>query len=178
MLAPVPLPLQIALMVLVTIAAICDLRTRKIPNVLVGPAALVGLAAQLVLLGFSGLRNGALGFGLGLLLYLPLWLVHARGAGDVKLLAAAGAYLGPGNVMAVFLTAALLGGVVALLLVLGKNRIRQTAVNVAGILGDLLRFKQPRHTLAQPGAIALPHAPVIAIASVAVLAMIRHARLA
>ena len=155
-------------------AAASDLRRRRIPNGLVLPSILLGFAAQSILSGLPGVRAAGLGFALGFLLYFPLWLLHARGAGDVKLLAAAGTYLGPGNTLVLFLLAAILGGILALLLVLLKNRGHETARNVAAILGDLLQFRRPARTLAEPGALTLPHAPVLAIATYCVLAMDDH----
>jgi prepilin peptidase CpaA len=172
LLTPFAPALQVPLAILVTLAAIFDLRTRRIPNALVLTAALLGFALQLFLFGLPGLRTAGLGFGLGFVLYFPLWLLHARGAGDVKLLAAAGAYLGPGNTLVLFILAALLGGLLALLIVLLKGRTRQTAAGVALILSDLLRLRRPAASIHDPRALRLPHAPVIALAGFAILAIL------
>src|SRR5450432_1473927 len=134
MLTPIAPALQVLLAAVVTLAAIYDLRTRRIPNPLVLAAAAAGFAIQLFLFGLAGLRAAGLGLGLGFVLYFPLWLLHARGAGDVKLLAAAGAFLGPGNTLVLFILTALLGGVLALAIVLVKGRAQQTATNIAAIL--------------------------------------------
>src|ERR1700730_14219204 len=110
MLTPIHPALQLLLALLVTLAAISDLRTRRIPNALVLVGSLIGFSVQLFLFRVPGLRTAALGFGFGFILYLPLWLLGARGAGDVKLLAAAGSFLGPGNTLTLFIVAAILGG--------------------------------------------------------------------
>src|SRR5687768_11743315 len=72
----------------------CDIRTRRIPNKLV----LVGLATSFVAQGLRGL-DGTQAWFLGTLagfgLLLPLYVIRAMGAGDVKLMAMVGSFLGP-----------------------------------------------------------------------------------
>lgn len=172
MLTPVPVVLQIFVVLLVTLAAVSDLRTRRVPNALVLAFAVIGFVSQIFLFGIEGFRSAGSGFGSGFLLYFPLWLLHARGAGDVKLLAAAGAFLGPRNTVVLFIVAALIGGVLAVVLVLLKGRVRETASNIAMILADLFRFRRPAAGIHDPGALRLPHAPVIALATFAILAYI------
>lgn len=171
MLTPIAPALQILLAILVILAAVADLRTRRIPNALVLAGALIGFASQFFLFGVPGLRAAAFGFGLGFILYFPLWLLNARGAGDVKLLAATGTYLGPANTLVLFILAAVLGGVLALLLILFKGRTRQTAANMGVILSDLVRLRRPAASVHDPRALRLPHAPVIALATFAILAI-------
>jgi len=64
-------------------------------------------------LGDPGLLRAGKGLGLGFALYFPLYLIRGRRAGDVKLLAAVGSITGPGNVFGVFLLTAILGGLIA-----------------------------------------------------------------
>src|SRR5947209_7625778 len=107
---------QILLVMLVATAAVFDIRFRRIPNWLVLAGIVAGLGWNLVASGWSGLGRSAEGLGLGFALYLPLYMIRARGAGDVKLLAAVGAITGPGNCLWIFLLTAVLGGVIALIL--------------------------------------------------------------
>src|SRR3954466_2040420 len=86
---------QILLGILVLVAAGYDIRYRRIPNWLVLAGIVTGFAWNVFSSGWSGLGHAAAGFGLGLALYFPLYLLRARGAGDVKLLAAVGAIVGP-----------------------------------------------------------------------------------
>jgi prepilin peptidase CpaA len=72
-----------------------DLLFHRIPNRLTGSLLCVGLALQFAFGGWSGLGNAALGALIGLGVLLPLHLLRAMGAGDVKLLAALGSLLGP-----------------------------------------------------------------------------------
>lgn len=92
-------------------AAVCDFRTKKIPNRLTVPA----FAAALVYHGAVGAWTGGWGgcgsallmalggFGVGFGILLVLWLIGGGGAGDVKLMGAVGAWLGPWNTLVVFL---------------------------------------------------------------------------
>ena len=107
--------IKIALLVaLVAVAAGFDLKSRRIPNWLV----LVGLVSSFIvqiLFNSSGSFSGFKAWGLGLLvgfgLFLPLYLLRAMGAGDVKLMAMVGAFLGPVSALGAVLTALVVGGV-------------------------------------------------------------------
>lgn len=79
-----------------------DIRSRRIPNYLTLGTALAGLGFQLGGLGLAGLGQGFLGLLLGLVLMLPFYLKGGMGAGDVKALAALGAWLGPWQTLYLF----------------------------------------------------------------------------
>jgi prepilin peptidase CpaA len=72
-----------------------DLLSHRIPNSLTGSLLCAGLTLQFVSGGWAALGTAALGVLVGLAMLLPLYMLRATGAGDVKLLAAAGAVLGP-----------------------------------------------------------------------------------
>ncbi len=168
---------QILLGILVAVAAIYDIRFRRIPNWLVLAGILAGIAWNFSSSGLSGLGRGATGLGLGFILYFPLWLVRARGAGDVKLLAAVGAITGAGNCFWIFLLTAILGGVIALVLLMFRGRMRQTFFNVGWILRDLMHFKAPYQSSGEldvttSKGMRLPHAAMIAVGALAFLYMI------
>ena len=76
-------------------AALIDLRTRRIPNLLTASLTAAGIGIAAAGLGRIGLGASILGCLLGLAFMLPGHVFGATGAGDVKLLAAAGALLGP-----------------------------------------------------------------------------------
>jgi prepilin peptidase CpaA len=80
---------------LLTIAAWTDLRSHRIPNWLVLTTLVSGLAMQLGLNGLEGLGQATLGVGAGFLVFLFPYLRGGMAAGDVKLIAACGAFLGP-----------------------------------------------------------------------------------
>lgn len=161
---------------LALIAAGCDIRFRRIPNWLV----LAGLVLGLVWNGFSdglaGLGYALAGLGTGFALYFPLYLLRARGAGDVKLLAAAGSIVGPANCLWLFIMTAILGGFVALILVFLKGRLQKTLFNVAWILRDLIRLRAPYRSSEEldvnsPKALRLPHGMLIGLGAAALIGM-------
>lgn len=83
----------VTLIVFVAAIAWSDLRSRRIPNIIVFPAALVGLAFNLGLRGWEGLLFGLKGLGLAFVLLLIPYMVGGMKAGDVKFLMAVGAFL-------------------------------------------------------------------------------------
>jgi prepilin peptidase CpaA len=74
---------------------VSDLRTRKYPNSLFLGSLAIAIISSLVVAGVQGTLTGALGFFLAIGLFLPLVLTKAVGAGDMKMLAAAGVLIGP-----------------------------------------------------------------------------------
>ena len=102
-------------------ALVTDSTRGIIPNRLTVPALVLGLAAGGVLGGPAGLKEAFLGALLGGALMAIPFLVGGMGAGDVKLLVALGAWLGPQSTLQTFVYAALLGGVVGLVLIVGRR---------------------------------------------------------
>jgi prepilin peptidase CpaA len=74
----------------VSIAAIIDLSTRRVPNWLTIPGICIGLCANGYLTGAEGVKSSALGVCTGFLLLFFAYLLGGMGAGDVKLLSAVG----------------------------------------------------------------------------------------
>ena len=111
------------LMLLLVVAAVIDYRSHRIPNWLALCGALYGLIYNTWMPAWpqgSGLVALA-GLGLGLVLFLPLYLLRAMGAGDVKLLAMAGAFLGPDDIVRAALASLLAGGALAIVFVLMRG---------------------------------------------------------
>ena len=96
-----------------SIACVTDLRTRRIPNVLTFGAALAGLLYQFATGGIDGLGQGALGWLVGAVVFILARAVVGLGGGDVKLLAALGTWLGPGDALWLALYTGVAGGVMA-----------------------------------------------------------------
>jgi prepilin peptidase CpaA len=99
---------------LVCVASVFDLRTRRVPNALVVAGLVSALFLQTWEGGWDGLANGLSGFGLGLALMLPGWLLRFTGGGDVKLFAVSGAFLDGQAVFYAFALAVLTAAVMAL----------------------------------------------------------------
>jgi len=165
---PIPIPVQVALLVMVTTAAVYDFRFRRIPNWLVLAGLVAGFGLNSGLGRTAGLRLAAGGFGLAFGVYLLLYLIRAMGAGDVKLMGAVGSFVGAANWFPIFLLTAVLGGMSALILVLAAGRLRRTLWNVGYIVGELARFRAPYMTreeldVKSAKAVTLPHGVVIAL---------------
>ena len=106
--------------------AAIDIRVRRVPNALTMTLAMAGVALAAAGLGRLGVSAAIAGWVAGLALMLPGYLLGATGAGDVKLLAAVGALLGPVGVFWAFLYTTLAGGAIALIIALLRGRLQTT----------------------------------------------------
>ena len=129
------------LAVLLLAATVVDLRTRRIPNALVAYGTVMGLLLQAIAPAGQGLlQGGALGLPAALLgglvglgLFLPFHALRMLGAGDVKLLAMAGAWLGAQGVAYAALWSLIAGGVLVLLVTLASGMLAQVGRNLLRI---------------------------------------------
>lgn len=124
-----PLLLDGALLAVVCLAAVLDLRTRRIPNWL----TVSGLVLALGLRGIMGMDpflGGLMAAGVAFLLCLPIFALGGLGGGDVKLLTAAGAFLGMDRLWGALAVTAIAGGLFALFSVIRRGRIKETAWNL------------------------------------------------
>jgi len=97
------------------ISSMFDVLTRKVPNLFIGIAAVIGFAIALLPNSEISIAFAAMGFILGFALFLPPFLLGAMGAADVKVFAVTGLYLGPSAIFSAFIYTLLSGGVLALL---------------------------------------------------------------
>ena len=126
------------MLALLATAAVTDIRARRIPNWLTLTVALAGLAQSVTPWAVTTLPESIYGLAAGFGVTFLLYIVGGRGAGDVKLTAGIGAWLGPTPVLIVLAAAA----VVSLVLALGQSAargrlgelFRNTAVMVIGVL--------------------------------------------
>lgn len=151
------------------VATFTDLRSRRIPNWLVLPFLAAGLGISGWLYGWRGLGQSAEGMLLGLVVFGVLHLMGGMGAGDVKLAAAIGAWVGPRQLVLALVVTGLAGGVMAMAWALR-----------AGFLGDMLKGSgdlmfgwrkrgsvvDPELVLENPKARKMPYAPAIAIGTI------------
>jgi prepilin peptidase CpaA len=89
-----PSLIDAALIVFVLSVALIDWRTHRIPNLLCGAAAVLGLISQTWLHGAAGLLAALGGAAVGFGMFLPFYVLRAFGAGDVKAMATVGIFLG------------------------------------------------------------------------------------
>jgi len=149
--------------VVLGVATFTDLRSRRIPNWLVFPFFGTGVLASCWFLGWHhGLVQSLSGAGLGLLLYGIFFLVGGMGAGDVKLCAAIGAWIGPSQLLFALLLTALVGGVMALGWAVWGGFLGELFQHT----GDLVfgaKEERGEATLTNPLRRKMPYAPAIAI---------------
>jgi prepilin peptidase CpaA len=100
-------------LIVVAMATITDLRSRRIPNWLVFPFLAAGVAASGILEGWRGVGQSMMGFGVGVVLFGVLFWMGGMGAGDVKLAAAIGAWVGPSQLFFALVVTAIIGGLMA-----------------------------------------------------------------
>ena len=115
-------PLMVFLSVVLIVAAVIDLRVQKIPNLLTCSAMVVALGCHSALHGWEGLLFSAGGLVVGMAIFFVPYLMGWMGAGDAKLMGAAGAALGIKGVIAASLLTAVIGGVYAIALLLIRRR--------------------------------------------------------
>ena len=116
------------------VGAVTDVRTARIPNRLTYTALLAALPLRTVLLGLSGLKSGAIGMLVAGGLFLLLYTLGAMGGGDMKLMAAVGAWVGSTEVMTLILAAALAGGVLAIGRIIFRNMVGETLRNTIRLI--------------------------------------------
>jgi prepilin peptidase CpaA len=149
-------------------AGVSDWRSRRIPNWLTVSGLLLGLTLNTGMRGWTGAKESMLGAGLGLLLLLPFVLVRSLGAGDWKLVGALGAFLGPQHLLTVLFATVLIAGLMAVLLVAWKRRLRQTVANIGRMLASYasLHLPGPDLSLENPEALKIPFGVAVAAAVV------------
>lgn len=168
--------IRVLVAVLVLAAAASDIRTRRIPNWLTLSGVCAGLGLNSALYGLAGLKASASGLALGFGCYLVLYCLRAMGAGDVKLMAAVGAIVGPSSFIAVLIATALSGGVLALALIIWKGRVKETFWNTLFIVGELMHFRAPysKRTdldVKDPRSVNMPHGVAIAAGTIICLCL-------
>ena len=137
-----------ALIALLLAATVIDVRTRRIPNALVASGTLIALAVHAIApagdglfawpWGSIGVVQSLLGVAAGLALFMPLHLLRALGAGDVKLLAMVGAWLGAPLLVGATVLTLLAGGAMALFVMVFSRTSRQVLGNVRFMLTTAL----------------------------------------
>jgi prepilin peptidase CpaA len=104
------------LAVSIGISLIEDLQHQKIPNVVTYPTMALAVGYHSFSGGFNGLSFSSGGLALGIALFIVPYLLGGMGAGDVKLMGAAGAIFGPKGICLVSILAVLSGGMYGMIL--------------------------------------------------------------
>jgi prepilin peptidase CpaA len=168
------------LIVLLMAAAVFDVLYRRIPNWLTVSGVLLGIALN-AFIGppEAGLVFSLAGLAVGFGIYAVLYALRAMGAGDVKLMAAVGALVGYQRWFGIFFITALIGGVMALILVVSRGRLKKTFFNMSFILSEM-KSGRPAYLaneeldVKNKKSLGLPHGAVIAVSTVFYLALSAH----
>ena len=159
-------PYLLPLFFVLVAASITDLRSHRISNKLILLGLVFGFLMQAASGGVTGCLNGALGLLLGFALFIPLYALCAMAAGDVKLMAVVGLFLGPTMTFQVSLAVLMCGALLALFWLALKGGGRR----IASRYWLSLRLSLTEHRLAyippEEGDLALQRFPyALAIAS-------------
>lgn len=158
-------------------AVITDLHARIIPNALVLSGTATGLVLGILLPEGNGFLGAMGGLVLGLVIFLPLYLLRAMGAGDVKLMAMSGTFLGASAVAEAALWVLLTGGMLALVFALRRSVARRMAANLREMFFSAAASVQirslPDFSTGPQTAARLPYAVAIAL-GVAAFLLARH----
>jgi prepilin peptidase CpaA len=159
------LPLTL-LFALLAAAVWHDVRARRIPNALVFPGALAALVLHAV--SGTGVGQALGGLALGLAFLLPMYALRLMGAGDVKLLAMVGAFVGAAHIFTIGLVTLAAGGVLALAYAAWQGKLRQLTRNAYQMMiMTSMSAAGGKLAVAQPAAASgrLPYAVAIAAAT-------------
>ena len=116
------------------VASALDFRTRRIPNALTAAMAASGVALAAMHISGISVSASVLGMLVGALLMLPGHVLGATGGGDVKLMGAVGAFVGPALVVTAFLATAVAGGVLALVVAARRGRVNATLAHTSRLV--------------------------------------------
>ena len=156
-------------------AAVIDGLKLRVPNWLTFHLVLAGLAFAAWAGGFRGLLWSLGGAALGLALLLPLYAIGGMGAGDVKLLAGVGAWVGPALTFGAFATSAVVGGLMALAMVAWSGDYIRHWVQFQTIGHEILTVRDPAKlsemaAARKPTMMLLPYGIPLAVGSIAYFA--------
>jgi prepilin peptidase CpaA len=150
-----------------------DWRFRRIPNWLTVSGFALGLGINGVVSGWAGLKGGLEGAGIAIAILIIPVILRGIGAGDLKLMIALGACLGPWMFLNVLLASIFIAGIMAIIEIVRKRRVKETFGNLAVLIRAFATFgmgaRESIVTLDDPGALRLPFGVAIALAMVVVV---------
>lgn len=158
--------LMLGALLCATAGAVSDVRAKRIPNWLTYGSLAAGLLLRTGLESWRGLGQGMLGVLAGGGVFFLFFLVRGMGAGDVKLMAAVGAWVGIQHIVLAMVATAIAGAGLAVFYMVFYGRTGSTLQN----MGELLQFHltsgirpHPEINLQDPSAIRVPYGLAIAM---------------
>jgi prepilin peptidase CpaA len=113
--------IAINLLVILITAVSTDIRSHRIPNILLFPALGFSLMLSTVSGGVDGFLASLAGLGLGIAMLLPLYVMGGMGAGDVKLLGVVGSFLGPWGAVVAGMATMMAGAALGIFVILWRR---------------------------------------------------------
>ena len=176
-----PEPVVIAVLLMTVLcAAWTDLKRWRIPNHLLAPSAAAALMLSAFAPGGQGLTASLLGGLVGLMVFMPLYLLKGMAAGDVKLMGVVGLYSGAALTLDIALLTALIGGLWVITLFQWQmhgdptrdpKRIRQFGICLRH---RGLRANTNTKAAAQNKSLLIPYGAVIATGTILALLIASH----
>ena len=161
-----------ALLSILVLASWTDLQQHRIPNVLSLGGILLGIALHTWILGIVGFAAGVLGAAVGIGIFLPFYLHRGMGAGDVKLMGAVGAFLGPHNALLATGLSLAAGGLLGIIILTLRGGLKPLAVRYYATLKCFLLTGKLSHQSPKTGEVAatkFPYAAAIGIGTLVAL---------
>jgi prepilin peptidase CpaA len=153
-------------LIVLSVATFTDLRNSRIPNWLVFPFLVAGIVASGWVHGWHGVGQSLAGVALGTLIFGIFFWMGGMGAGDVKLCAAIGAWIGPDQLFIALVVTGIAGGIMALCWAAFGGFLK----DLFSSAGDLVfgwkergHLRDPEPALGNPLRRKMPYAPAIAI---------------
>lgn len=170
------IPREVAYLVSLVLveAAIIDGRSLKVPNWLTLHFALGGWVYAYWVGGAPLLGWSLVGAAVGLICLIPLYAIGGMGAGDVKLMAGIGAWIGPACTFWAFLWTAMAGGVMGLVMMATSGELARHLALTRTIGREVLTVRDPvalseRAARRKPSMMLLPYGIPIAVGTIAYL---------
>jgi prepilin peptidase CpaA len=158
--------LLLCALTIATVGAVKDVRGQRIPNWLTYSGLIAALAVRSALGGWTGLKVGLAGMLLAGGIFFLLFLIGGMGGGDVKLMAAVGAWVGLAQVGVLLIMSAIAGGLLAAGYALVHKRMFESLRNVVELVRHHLTQGLKPHPILnvqQAGTLRLPYGLAIAI---------------
>ena len=168
-----PFPIAVTAVAFIGVCIAADVRTRRIPNLLTGPALVAGAAMNSMYGGYQGLTNSALGLLAPVAILFVPFALGGIGGGDVKMMGALGAFVGPRLALSGLALGMILGGAIMIVHLcrigrLGEKLGRTMAMfTMAARTGSIAPLRPPGN---DPTAVTLPYSVPLGIGTIAVLA--------
>lgn len=162
----------VATVLFVALCIASDVRTMRIPNALTAPAMLLGLALSGWYFGWAGIESSMAGLGLSLLLLIGPFALGGIGAGDVKMMGAVGALLGPRLVLYSVGVGFVLGGVIATIHLARMARLGEKLATMGHMVTNavmMVSIEPLKMSAAAPTAVALPYSVPLGLGTLGVL---------